>query len=268
MYSRNLQLGVITINLNYCGFHYHNVNQDVIFRPKGLAYNLFLIVLAPMRFIFSDGTSQLTEKGACIFYTPGTFQLYEAEDVFFNSFVEFSLEGIDTYSFPRNQIFYPSNHEKLNQIINNICEEYHDGQSHSLLMIERYLIQLCVELTRQFENARHKNADSNLYLEFLSVRQTMLRECNQNWSIDRLCKMLNIGKSQFYKRYRAFFHSSPKEELLQARLQAAIFSMTNESLNIKESAYQAGFQNISHFNRLFRRYMGCSPSEYPLRKQD
>ena len=33
-------------------------------------------------------------------------------------------------------------------------------------------------------------------------------------------------------------------------------------LSISEIAYSCGFKNISHFNRLFKNYFGCSPRTY------
>ena len=62
--------------------------------------------------------------------------------------------------------------------------------------------------------------------------------------------------------YNAYFHCSPMDELIQARLQKACFLLTNEAITIKEAAYASGFQNINHFNRLFRKTFHCTPGEY------
>ena len=59
-----------------------------------------------------------------------------------------------------------------------------------------------------------------------------------------------------------YFHSSPKEELLQARLQKARYLLTNDAMTVKQAAYMAGFQNICYFNRVFKKVCGCSPGEY------
>jgi len=38
--------------------------------------------------------------------------------------------------------------------------------------------------------------------------------------------------------------------------------MNNPNVSISEIAIQVGFNNISNFNRAFRKYIGCTPSEY------
>ena len=102
----------------------------------------------------------------------------------------------------------------------------------------------------------------NIYHELLSIRGQMLNSCEQPWCIDQLCKILNLGKSQLYKYYNTYFHCSPMDELIQARLQKACFLLTNEAITIREAAYESGFQNINHFNRLFRKTFGYTPGEY------
>jgi AraC-like DNA-binding protein len=102
----------------------------------------------------------------------------------------------------------------------------------------------------------------SIYTELLILREQILEGCEQPWSIEKMCKILNIGKSQLYKYYNFFFHCTPKEELIKARLQKARYLMSNEALTIKQAAYNSGFQNINHFNRLFKEKYNCTPSEY------
>ena len=42
------------ITVEYCGYHTHNPDQDLIFRPSGSASYLFLLVLSPMYFTFQE----------------------------------------------------------------------------------------------------------------------------------------------------------------------------------------------------------------------
>jgi len=97
------------------------------------------------------------------------------------------------------------------------------------------------------------------------MRMKMLSQCSEPWTILQLCNMLNVSNSQLYKYYNLFFKVSPKEELIQARLQKAKYLLTNEAMSIQEAAQESGFHNINHFNRLFHRECGCSPGEYRKR---
>ncbi len=38
--------------------------------------------------------------------------------------------------------------------------------------------------------------------------------------------------------------------------------MLNPNLRISEIAYEVGFQSLTHFNRVFKKLLGQSPTEY------
>lgn len=253
------------MEVSYCGFHTHNIDKDIIYRPNGLSDYLFLLILSPMIFRYQDGSSEEVRPGACILFTPKTYQNYQAEKVFFNSFVEFSssVSLEKEFHLPYNRIFYPSNHELINHLLQEITQEYFSKSPFSKEMQQLYLKQLLISLVREQSNpVENDYFRPDLYYEFMSVRLTMLSHCNEQWTIAKLCNLLSLGKSQLYKLYKEFFHSTPLEELIQARLQNALFLMTNESMTIKQAAFSAGFQNINHFNRIFKKKFNCSPTEF------
>lgn len=254
------------IRIDYCGYHTHNPEQDEIFRPSGTASYLLLLVLAPMTFFFADGSKALADPGACILYRPGHPQHYRAEREFFNSYVHFFCpdETIDAFGLPVNTLFSPANTDALDWLIRQIHMEYIAGRVHSGEMISCYLMQLLILLQRSTEvgivAAPKERAE--IYTELLSLRDQMLGNCAHPWSVEELCGILNIGKSQLYKYYRTFFHSTPKEELLGARIQKARYLLESGTASVKEIAYASGFETISHFNRIFKKRCGCAPGAF------
>lgn len=254
------------ITVEYCGYHTHNPDQDLIFRPSGSASYLFLLVLSPMYFTFQENQEPVrAETGACILYNPGVYQHYQAEKEFFNSYVHFSCpeEELTDCRINRNCLFYPENTNDINWLIKNIYHEYINHFDCSAEMMHHYVHQLLIELHRGYHSSgRRTDRQQNIYPELLALRSNMLQNCRQPWSVEQLCSILNIGKSQFYKYYELYFHSSPKEELLQARLQKARYLLTNDAVTVKQAAYEAGFQNICYFNRIFKKMCGCTPGEY------
>ena len=254
------------IKIEYCGYHTHNPDQELIYRPFGTASYLFLLVLSPMRFHFADHTSTEASPGACILYEPGTYQHYQAEDRFFNSYVHFfcDKELVEQYNIQTNTLFYPANTEEIHWLLKKIYQEFLNRQpAYREALMDLYVHQLLIQTARAQLHKKEPNEQyQNIYHEIVSIRGQMLNNCEQPWCINQLCKILNLGKSQFYKYYNAYFHCSPMDELIQARLQKACFLLTNEAITIKEAAYASGFQNINHFNRLFRKTFHCTPGEY------
>lgn len=253
------------IEIDFCGFHTHNPNRDIIFRENGTSSYLFLLILSPMTFYFSDRTAEKVKSGACILYTPNILQHYEAEKEFFNSYVHFRCgpEQLGSYDLLYNKIFYPSGVEELNWLLKKIHQEYIGQLTSWEEMVDMYTRQLLICLSREKRQVQAPGEQrQHLYQEFLALRQQILTQCEAEWDIEEMYGILNIGKSQFYKYYQAFFHSTPREELIQARLQKAKYLMNNNSISIKQAAYQSGFENIYHFNRMFKKRFLCTPGEY------
>lgn len=253
------------ITIDYCGYHAHNPDYDVILRPSGTKSYLFLIILSPMIFYSTNQSLLKVKPGACMLYTPGHYQHYIAEKEFFNSYVHFFCdpEDIEPYHLKENEVFYPDNVEELNWLLKKIYQEFINKFSLSEQMFDSYMKQLLATLHREQKKEdipfEHRQG---IYPELLIIRQQMLEHCEEEWTIDKMCKLLNLGKSQLYKYYTQFFNSTPKEELIQARLQKAKYLMRNEALTIKQAAFESGFQNINHFNRLFKSHLLCTPGEY------
>ena len=73
----------------------------------------------------------------------------------------------------------------------------------------------------------------------------MLEHCERPWSLEQICRQANIGKSQLYRYYEQYFHASPMDELLDARLARAKYLLGNDAMTIKQVAYTSGFQTGS-----------------------
>jgi AraC-like DNA-binding protein len=55
------------------------------------------------------------------------------------------------------------------------------------------------------------------------------------------------------------------EYLSRARLERAKSLLLDPNVRVSEAAFEAGFQSLTHFNRVFKNLIGTSPSEF--RKQ-
>ncbi len=72
------------------------------------------------------------------------------------------------------------------------------------------------------------------------------------------------GLSRFYfsRMFKEETGHSFKDYLNMKRLEAAKKLLLLPEMNISQSCYSAGFNDVSYFARIFRRYEGVSPSEF------
>jgi AraC-like DNA-binding protein len=77
-----------------------------------------------------------------------------------------------------------------------------------------------------------------------------------------MAKLAKLGENRFAVLYREFFGVSPMEDLIQARLHHAERLLTIRHVTVGEAAERSGFRSVHYFSRLFRRRVGCAPSQY------
>ncbi len=46
------------------------------------------------------------------------------------------------------------------------------------------------------------------------------------------------------------------------RLEMSMDMLRNSDLSVTEIAYNCGFHGLSYFSEIFKKYKGCTPSEY------
>ncbi len=245
--------------IHYCESGRKNPDGDRIFRPNGSGDWLFLLFLSPMTVVLPTGV-QNAQTGACILYPPDACQDYSASGIFLNSYVHFSAPEPSIYSLPVSTLFYPSNPQHVDRVLGEIQAECLTKDTSFDEMSDILLRRLFLSLSREQTTA--KTPASPLFEPFRQARFTILSRCEEPWDAAQICALVNLSKSQFYAYYRMFFNTSPKEDLISARLNRACNLLTNQLLSVSEAAAQCGFINLCHFTRLFKRRFGCSPGAY------
>lgn len=257
--------------LNFCEYNRSNHDYDTISRPSGSGDYLFLQFKTPMK-VYMKEKILITRENACILYTPGEPQRYQAVRRFCNSYLHFSSDENPARHFyiPENTVFYPEDSVQIDTYISRLQQEYFSSLPFREDSIHALISLMFLSISRNMTRASAQKEDTgHLYPLFQSLRLQMLTECEEDWDVERLCKCVNLEKSQFYAYYRNFFSSTPKNDLLRARLEKAKNLLSNEALQVKEVAQLCGFQSQAHFTRYFKAYCGCPPGAYaqkvPLR---
>ena len=84
-------------------------------------------------------------------------------------------------------------------------------------------------------------------------------------SISDVAAVANLSKSQFSRYFKLHTGKSYIQFVNDLRIETACSLLLTERTTIEQICYEVGFQNISHFNRQFKKYKGLSPNQY--RKQ-
>lgn len=86
-------------------------------------------------------------------------------------------------------------------------------------------------------------------------------------TISELAERVHLSVSQFERRFKTLFQTTPAQYLVRFRLNKASQLLAVSATKITEIALQCGFYDHSHFIRQFTRAYGLSPSAYRRRHQ-
>ena len=88
---------------------------------------------------------------------------------------------------------------------------------------------------------------------------------SENIALEDIAKSTNVSKSECCRYFQRTLHVTPFEYLMRYRVFAAagrLYDKADHVTSISELAMSVGFNNISYFNKLFRKYMMCTPTQY------
>ncbi len=92
--------------------------------------------------------------------------------------------------------------------------------------------------------------------------QYILQNFQKDANIKGVLEYTKMSNTAFCKAFKKSYRMTFKEYLLSIRIGYACNLLTDDNLNISEIAYKSGFENISNFNRRFRKIKGVTPSQF------
>lgn len=97
--------------------------------------------------------------------------------------------------------------------------------------------------------------------------QFIMQNFQKKISIKELLEITNMSYATFYSSFKRNYKVPFKDYLLDIRIDYACKLLTNEIQNISEVAYNCGFENLSNFNRQFKRIKNTTPSQFQKQLQ-
>lgn len=77
-----------------------------------------------------------------------------------------------------------------------------------------------------------------------------------------LAELCNLSESYFRRLFKTSFGVSPKQYILEARVNKAKALLELDNDKLLSIANECGFSNLYHFLRVFKEKNGCTPTEY------
>lgn len=107
------------------------------------------------------------------------------------------------------------------------------------------------------EKKSFKNNQTQIIVDLIAQNYAL-----NDLSMDWIYQKTKIPKREIGNIFKNQFNTSFKEYLNLIRLTESKRLLKETSLSISEIAYLVGYNNVTHFNRVFKEKIGISPSEF------
>jgi YesN/AraC family two-component response regulator len=84
----------------------------------------------------------------------------------------------------------------------------------------------------------------------------------EDLSLGTVAKAVNTSTFYFCKMFKKATGINFTEYVSRVRIEKSKNLLLNPNLRVSEIAYEIGFQSLTHFNRVFKKIVGQSPTEY------
>ncbi len=157
--------------------------------------------------------------------------------------------------------------------LNDIFEVNFSKEFGYELTTKGYLCQLWVHLLKKHNSQTvlytpKKNSESALSPDEIRIKDAILyiqQHYTEPITLDNIADSIHVSKSECCRCFKRAVNITPFEYLMRYRiLQAAekILQNDRETTSISELATSVGFNNTSYFNKLFKKYFDCTPTEF------
>lgn len=264
----NIYLCSIPLDFTVVPAHWHN-NMEIIYIKKGrgtITVDLIpfqvskgdIVVVPPGQLHSIEQLSECSMEYENIIFQLSMLMAPQG-DICTEEFFQPLMHGrlLPETRYTQNAPIYPALSHCLDTI-DEICQNFPPGYQ---LAIKGQLFSFFYELSKSSHSAMpHRNSKS------LDRLKGLLKYVETNYqekiSIADAARICSFSQSHFMKFFKASMGVSFIDYLNDYRLTMASTLLTSSSDTVVNIAAETGFENLSYFNRVFKRKYQCTPTEF------
>jgi YesN/AraC family two-component response regulator len=135
-----------------------------------------------------------------------------------------------------------------------VPSKQHEAVVKLLTIFAQHLSMLSNQVVVQHENAEPPVITKAK--EYIQEHQT------ENLRLGHVAKACNTSTFYFCKMFKKITGINFTDYLSRVRIEKSKNLLLNPNLRVSEIAFEVGFQSLTHFNRVFKKILGQSPTEY------
>lgn len=154
----------------------------------------------------------------------------------------------------------PENSKNLYNLMMGLFQEFTGKDTGYEIYIKGYIYQLIAGLVRNgIINVYNPAVKENDMLKLDILLKYIEKNYYMKIDLKKAANMLNLSSSYFSRYFKRITGKTFKEYINFVKICEVEKHIISTDMNISQAAYEAGFTNITSFNRIFKRVRGYSP---------
>jgi len=241
--------------------------------------NYIAYVISGRRVFHKDHQSWELKEGVCMFVKKGT-HIAEKEDgegwcvmVFFipDQFLK-QLISENENAFTKINVAERSEEHVLTLHVNDLSRSFFASMLPYLTqtpppsetLIELKFRELVLSLLNDKNNQHFLSYLSNLNSQQPSIEDIMQKNYTSNLTLSDYARLAYKSLPVFKREFKKAFNDSPASWVTKKRISLAAQLLENTSKSVTDIGFECGFENQTHFSRVFRQRIGRSPLQFRM----
>ncbi|MCW3790244.1 AraC family transcriptional regulator [Paenibacillus sp. LS1] len=156
--------------------------------------------------------------------------------------------------------------ENIGQIIFDIEQEWNEQATGYRLVIKALLLKMLAILYRSFETTSQYSEKvlqfQNEYIRIIEAINHIDNHFTESITLQELADKVHMNPNYFSTFFSNVMNTPVSAYIIKRRLRYACLKLTTSEDSIISIAMESGFNNVSYFNRTFRKHFGMTPQQY------
>ena len=136
--------------------------------------------------------------------------------------------------------------------------------AESDLAVDTAAAEMLAELLLPVTGARYDATLAKFYAEEIGWAVEQIRKHpTRPHRLSQVAAAVGLSPFHFVRIFKAVTRTTPHQMVMEARLRSAC-QLLRAGRSVTDACLDSGFNNLSHFTRLFKRRFGVSPSRYKV----